>query len=373
MADGLFIKFKSDDTGARPVNPCGAPNYVWNSPSITMTNKATGATMTDAVVGTTSVISVVVNNKASEGKTFTPNPQQGLFVNVQVWVSNPSMGIGPAGGLASAGGAAGRVGFVPTALAPGGSGIATVEWGPVSGDFLNVTNGKGHLCITANCYWEGPGAEGAEMGSSDPINVCANQHHGWKNISILPMGRAPIIFKVLAWNIARTEREFVIEAKERRGAGVLGRVEREILLAQPFVKLAGGSPRQDLRIRGRRIESFRNREGVLILPEPIERAMLRGGGKLVLSGRQATPIALARAPLEDIEISTPRPGGGGGEPAQTRVRVAPRRAKQVVVELQANNNDRPGATRVIDMVQRTQQGRLIGAFRIVTVFSPPHA
>src|SRR4051794_5134152 len=135
----LFIKFRANDTGTRPINPCTG---FWESPSLWLTGGFDASTAKVDVVNT---IHAVVDNMASG--------QEKTGVRVQVWVCNYTIGVGPGGVTPSSpGGASGSIRTIGT-IAAGASGEATIDWTPTEDDLVNAADpNSGHVCLGANCY-----------------------------------------------------------------------------------------------------------------------------------------------------------------------------------------------------------------------------
>src|SRR5947209_14378940 len=113
MSGSLYVKFSATDTGARPIVPCGAPNIVWENQSLWLSDPSNGSTLAGAKVGKQVNINATVS---SESATFTPDQNSGFFVQVQIWVCDFTLAIGPKGGVASAGGSRGLLGLVKAPL-----------------------------------------------------------------------------------------------------------------------------------------------------------------------------------------------------------------------------------------------------------------
>lgn len=362
----LFIKWSTanpNDTGARPIPGCGQPNGppVWANASIWMSNPNTNATLNQAGVGQQTKINVVVTNKGE--MTFSSPDQFGTFLTVQVWVCNYTLGVGPgAGARPSAGGTAGLSSTFTGNLPAGGQAAFSVLWTPDPSDMLNVVNGQGHLCIAANVVWEGtaPPPESALLPPPNAVSICgdgvanAGGHHGQRNIFIGATAMKMEMMKIQmdVFNLDRKEETFVVEVEEVLGAGAIGAAVKEALLAERWVALAGGKPGRP------RVKRDRQKQPL----EPIERAKLRLGGRLVLR-KGGKPIRIARTPIE-----APVLVGKGFEGKGNRVEVTlpPKRSRRLTLELPIAK-EAPGTAHVLDVRQINRHGIVIGGNRIVTV------
>jgi hypothetical protein len=346
MAD-LYIKYQTGDDGTRPINPC--TNF-WASPSVWITDSS-GNGLNEARVGQDNIINVQVDSKSATAKSG---------VKVQVWVCDFTLGgVGPAAVLVSgsAGGPSGRTGTVPTGVSSNAPGIAQVHWTPAEADLLNSPEpNKGHLCIGANAYFEGMPPEGV-IRSSGLLDVCNDQHHGWKNITVIKtinLVEATFSFRVA--NPAVEVEEFLLTVEELDRELAMGQLEQEQLLTVGFVDLRGGKDGD-------------GGEGEEIPPgcldEPLERKRLRDGGQLVLTGmEEPVPLRPAAYPARKIDIVGEE--GGGGE---LKLQIVP--GDRVPVTLQTTfEKAETGEVHTFDITQRDGKGRIIGGGRVIAVVVP---
>ena len=227
---------------------------------------------------------------------------------------------------------------------------------------LNVVNGQGHLCIAANVVWQGtqPPAESLMLPPPGVIAVCGDGtgngggHHGQRNIFIgaTAMSIRTLQVQMDVFNLGRAGETFAIEVEEVMGAGAIGAAVKEALLAEKWVALTGGKPGRP------RVKLDRQKQPV----EPIERAKLRLGGRLVLrnGGR---PIRIARTP-----IHAPALVGKGfvGKGRRVEVTLPARKSRRLTLELPVAH-EAPGTAHVFDVRQLNQHGVVLGGNRIVTV------
>jgi hypothetical protein len=362
----LFIKIDNNDNGSRPLNPCGPPNYYWDSQAVWLTDPTNASiTKTKAKVGEKVRVNVRITNKSAqqtEGDTAVAFPDQDGFgnqVKVQIWVCNYGVGVGPQGAIASAGGAAGlTVPPIGAAIPIGGTQVASGDWTPQPGDLnINTTAaGEGHVCVAANVYWEGttPPLESQEI-TSGVLALCGDGagmrggHHGQKNILIAKAGTTLMKIPMNIFGFGDGEQVFLIEVLEARGLAALRLAERETMLAEPWIALVGGARKvKPKTVAGKPIE-------------PIERARLRAGGRLVLKSSQR-PIKLSRGRVENLRLEAD--GAEAGE--EIRLKVGPKRPKQIELHWE-QRKELPGAVHVFDVLQRDRRRRLLGGARIVAV------
>ena len=302
----LYLKWSSTDNGARPLVPCGLPNAYWTNQSIWLSDPSSGALKNVATENETIRINAVVTNRSTTRTFPATNGATDKWVGVQFWVCNFALAVGPAGAIPSFSPPSGTVFsfFVP--FPPSSTLVGWADWTPATGDLtINTTAaGEGHVCIAANCFAEGmPDGEGGDMSlpfaTLDPCGdgpTTQGGHHGQHNILVAPHPhkKDPVHLPFNVINPGRKNAAFRIEVQELVGAAVLGDSEREALLAERWVDLVGG---KDGPVRVRKVG------GQPI--EPLERARLRQGGHLVLSGSgrrieaSRRPVAKARLLADD--------------------------------------------------------------------------
>jgi hypothetical protein len=290
------------------------------------------------------------------------SPQGVNFLTVQVWVCDYGIGVGPKGGIASAGGSAGLKDRHALTLAAGGQASFSVRWTPDVNDLnIRTQQGKGHACIAANVFWKGttPPPESDLLSGLDVLAICGDGaegtggHHGQHNIMIGPMttGMPMINLDFNVFNLLRKRETFVVEVEEILGAGALGAAGREALLAERWIMLKGGKPG--------RVRPKHDHHGPL---EPIERAKLRRGGRLVLR-RGHRPIQIARKRVENPTLTG---HGVDGKGPKVHVTVPGGRSQKIALQF-PRPNESPGTAHVFDVTQRNRQGRVLGGARIIAV------
>jgi hypothetical protein len=388
----LYIKWSlstPNDAGEPMDDPgeCWPPNKVWNNASIWMERRKNDTNLQDnegwdaanveptneATIG--KVVKIYVAAYTS-GASFVASP--GVRVKAQVWVCDCTTGLGPKGAISPGGEAGMPMSYSsPITKTPEQRGVNFVMWTPKAGDLRNADPNdpnRGHLCIGANLYWMGssPPAEGVLMPPPSELDICNNRHHGQKNIGIVKLKmdeELAFFIEVPNPGPEGPEEEFRVELAERLGAGAIGRLEKEALITEDFVALAGGRPRK---VRRRKLTAEEAAElgapdGATLPMEPEPRARLAGGGRLVLAEDRRTRLYTPRNPLDGARIGLEGSDRGGRE---LRVAVAPRKPEVIELRLPADRRVKPGATRFFDVVQRRQGGGLVGGMTVGVVRLP---
>jgi hypothetical protein len=344
MPDSLFIKYKPTDTGARPIPSCGSGEIPWLSTAIDIVPGP-------AQVGVACQIRVRVDSKTV---SFP-----GGAVKVQVWVCDYTGGVGPStatappydpvSGDASSGGPTIVAGTVTPGAPPGAQTVA-VPWTPKATELRNPRpDGSFHMCVAANVFSDDPvaGIDGASLGVGQFLNLCGNQHHAQKNLSILPAA-APGgggMFPFMLGIGAEEDAIFELEAREvRRERFELA--ELKDLAALVFVELPEGfdlATLEKLHASGEEVE-------------------------LLLAGERAR-VHEARGPAGPFELEAP-----GQKGHRVKVEVPAGRPQTVRLRVRLGKEDEPGAVHAFDIVQRfasgKHEGRLAGGARALLVFAP---
>jgi len=349
MADTLYVKYRTSDTGARPI-PAG--EVFWTSPSIFLTDDD-GKSLPEAQLGKTNWIHVQVDS-------MSPGPRSG--VRVQVWVCDYTGGyIGPDAARESSGGRRGRRGAVATPITSKDPGVAKVPWIPTEKDLINSPDPtKGHLCVGANVVVEMPpppegkylsGSTTGMGGDGGRLDVVGDRHHGWANIIVVkpaPGIRADVPFRVM--NPGPEVAEFTLAAIEREGDEAMGPLAQEHLLMDRCVDLEGGGPPPEL-------------IPAACLTEPWERRWLAQGGQLVLRGFP-DPVPLRPATNRArFQIVTEESAG-----EEVRIRIRP--GEEVPVVLTIDGTGEVGAVHAIDVMQIDPGGLVLGGGRIIVLQVP---
>lgn len=395
MAD-LFIRWSENnpaDLGTRPISPCWPPNAVWTNVSIWMTYppnhpSAPNATALEARVGEQVMIHVAAS---TTGATFPFSvPPESEWVRCQIWVCTGANGVGPVSALASAGGAAGMTALVLNTIDTSGPGVARALWTPAATDNLSFNAaGAAHACLAANLVY--PAAAGTTppgqgqylpqfMAAGQPVqtifpcgdgpidprsNVPIGHFQGQRNIQVLD---AAATTSMKVWGDGKRPR--VVHLVERTGEGALDGALREHLLAHPRVGLIGGRERRQRTLtltpalRELLEPPLRDvlRDSEWLPLEPRERALLAGGGRLVLTADDKVPLTAAQTPAEGITIEAYNAAGQSVE-----IVAGPDEPATLLVDLRATQADKPGVYRVFDMVERDEKGRLVGGTTFITL------
>jgi hypothetical protein len=412
MAD-LYIRWSKaspTDFGDRPISPCWPPNAFWTNASIWMSYPPDhpdpvkrGATAYEARVDEQVLINV---DCYSSGATFPiPFPPTGdrAPVMCQIWACSGANGVGPISALPSSLDANGNAleGVALGELSPPDFyGTASMPWIPQATDNLSFNaDGAAHVCLAANLFYRAPtDGDGAGLPSSQgqrlpqfspggqpvrtifpcgdgPIDPLSGEQighfQGQKNIQVLRAAPGLVLVAVIlifGWGAGSQVR--VLELTERTGWTELPAVIREHLLALPFVDLAGGRERRQRtqKITPDLFEFLVPQFGEELLRagplplEPRERARLAGGGQLVLA-EEDVPLRPAKRRLEEIGIE----GASRREGNAFEVTVGPKEPERVVIDFGAAEKDRPGTVRIVDLVERDDEGAIVGGTTFVTV------
>jgi hypothetical protein len=355
MAGDLYIKYQNGDDGTRPINPC--TNF-WASPSVWLSD-SNGNGINEAKVGSDNIINVQVDSKSATAKSG---------VKVQVWVCDFTLGgVGPAAALisGSSGGPAGRTGSVSTGVSSNAPGIAQVHWTPIDdpahgiSDLINSPEpNKGHVCVGANVYVEGTAPEGT-IKTSGLLDVCNDQHHAWKNITVVKtIGLRLVEFSFRVVNPSQEVEEFALAVAELDRELAMGQLEQEQLLTAGFVDLRGGKdPNGD----GDGDGDIRPE----CLDEPLERKRLREGGELVLTGlEEPIPLRPAKDPARAVDVVAEEDRG-----RELKLPITP--GDRVPVTLRAAlGESEAGEVHTFDITQTAGDGRVIGGARVIAVAVP---
>ena len=352
----FYIKYDVTDVFINPTGlqrPVPNPPGWWNSSSIWFTERDdASATVTKPRIGQDVDIRVQVDADAGGAP-----PTVSTDITVQAWLSDwTSGGIGPAavpsGGSTQGAGVKNTLGLIPT-VPPSSARVAVIRWTPQPNDFKNVnpTTKEAHMCIAANAYLDvGPG-EGTELstGYIDPVN---ERHHAQKNIELLPAltgGGEGIMF---AANPGDEEARFRILVEPVRGP--LGQVERELLLAHPFIQRVGGKPFDPEQLQGKGV-----------LAGPVERFELERGGELALR-RGKKKLHKSKKGLGRVLIRV-----GDDEGKQVKLTIPPTKSaeERVPVEFQLELADPSdiGSVEAVDLLQVDDRKRVVGGVRLLLV------
>lgn len=343
----LVIRYKTSDNGTRPIVPCDSTNPYWGSPDIWLVGGVDPGT---AKVGTANTVVVQVTNIS--GETVQD-------VSVQAWVCDFTVGIGPASGLASAGGANPLTGYVSELAASSSVQIQCAPaWTPVAADA--ALNG-GHVCLAANSY---SGTDGLSIPPS-AFNFCCDSHHAQRNIAVVQVKSAKIRSGNFRFLVANPDLEdaidTVVNVRAVSARYAFSAAERNALIDRGLVENVKELPRiSELGATG---EAFATR------------SLFRATNSL-----QAARLRLARPdPAMDeipIQVSRLRPVDYGlvseviGNGREVRARLDPGQRVPVTMQLQLNENAPIGSVQTFDVSQTDANGDLVGGVRLVTVVTP---
>ncbi|MCP2256600.1 hypothetical protein LX15_000283 [Streptoalloteichus tenebrarius] len=352
----LYIKYRSNDTGARPIPPGAA---YWESPSMWLTG---GWDLSTARPGVPNRIHVRVDNNSDTDISG---------VMVQIWVSKPIAPIAPVHSMPfppapdpNRSHAVFPVGVVRAH----GWAVASVDWIPDESSFINPADpNSAHMCLGANCYTHGcPGSpEGRQITSATAdFPVVIDPHCGQHNINLRrfpPGGRA--CFTLGVANPAPTEATFTVTAEELRGDEGLGLIGLAQVLSGWGATITGMDAVE--------IQRLRNQEFCRRLGEPLELALVRAGGVPVLVDAVAThTVAAAQNPVRGLTFFGDNVlcGAGGRE---VRVRVRPGGAAPLGLAFDLPDDTRVGGVHTLQVSVRDEKGALLGGVRFLALVVNP--
>jgi hypothetical protein len=331
----LYLRRKPGENEKRPIEPC---TDFWMCPDLAIdggidagTAKAPAGPNDPPVENR---IKVTVRNAAA---STIQN------VAVQVWVCDYGVGIGPKGGIPSAGGANGLGPRLLGDIASGGSATAVLRWFVTYADAQR--NPDGHHCIIANAFGDAPDT-GVQIRTNplptqDVIFICCDSHHGWRNINVkvassmlIAQGEERFEFPFLLGNPTEGDLEGTLTVTEA-GSGGFGITERDHLLSGGLVEWTdpGQDPECTRLVLG----------GDATLP-PEEQVIVRG------TGRRMVELGL------DGEFGT----GAGITFALPPDGTMPMRVTGVF-----DPDTQPGEVFVFDVIQRNGNGDVLAGARML--------
>src|SRR3954464_11207349 len=129
----IFIEAQPGDGGHH-----NSHDVWWLSPDISLVGPNTGAGNADS--GQTNPITVTFHRKAADSSCVFPGDES---LNVEVWVSKPSLVMSPA--LSSS---AARVGFIGSAVpVEGSTGTQQIDWDAPASPSAGDPQSGGHKCL----------------------------------------------------------------------------------------------------------------------------------------------------------------------------------------------------------------------------------
>jgi hypothetical protein len=310
MYNNLFLPYGTGDTGARPLQ--GNPNF-WSSPAVVLATPDGNYT-----VGQPTTINVQVSLML---------PQTYQYINVEVWVGNPTSNFVPSNSLPVAqGGTNGQyLEAVWTPPTPGQT-IGPVLI-PVTGfvPYAGLSNlPGGHACLYANCWGMTSGnvADGADLTEQpqDNLNteVQNNQHVAQRNIFADVASPGPHM-KVINF-------PFLAQTSLSKGA------------EQVRLQITERSPAQ--------------------LQSLLHSGLLRLGGPKF----KGLPIAVSERPVKFFGL-TGLPKGG----RMVELELEAHKSQVLTATAELDPAEKPGAAHAFDVVQRDARGKTQGGLTLVTV------
>jgi hypothetical protein len=210
-------------------------------------------------------------------------------------------------------------------------------------------------------------------GPIDPrSNVPIGHFQGQRNIQVRNAAvESELVAEIDVSGAGDGERLRTLTLSERIRKRVLDATLREHLLAHPLVELRGGRKRRQrtrelsaklVELLGPELDEGLLKAGPLPL-EPRERAMLGGGGELVLAGEKGTALQPAPTPLDEVALESP--AGDRGD--AIKVDATPRDPTRITVDLRAAGDDPAGTVRVFDLAERDAGKALVGGTTFITI------
>jgi hypothetical protein len=339
------------DNGTRPY---GGTTPLWDNASIWMTG-GSGVTQTSTHVGDATDIRVRVTNSGASAVDF---------VQVDAYLMNPFVGVTyPAQAIATFGGTIAEVPTGSGGPSPTDAHVALCQlptsppqsWVPTTAELASTTP-PGHLCLLANVY--APGVDGQALGSGDPFDVAGNPHHGQRNIIVLASTEKAQILKIKVmpqWAGHPTLLDIVsLNSKNTIGMGEnwLLRSQANVVRTahegrSPWYYLTGshGAPDTALTFSRKQVAG---------------KIDLAGLGTVDLrAAARATKAAVARAGGADT-VAFRRDEDGA------RIRVGPTR-EILAATLTLVRDDAKGSLQAFDIVQRTEDGQVVGGLRVLSL------
>lgn len=320
MSANLFLQYDAADTGGRPPGTLPANATFWISPAVVLATSDGNYTVTTPPTPTPIEVQVSLMKPAAYE-----------FINVQVWVCDPTTVAGPSTSLPLVpGGPFGQ--FLPGTLTPPPNPnqvISTVLPIQVTGfkPYSGMSSlAGGHCCLIANCYGmtADGNMDGADLTTEEAINlpneVQTDQHVAQHNIFADTTPPGPQM-KVI---------NFPFRAATPLRAGA-EQVRLEITRTPPAQL----------------------------------RTMLHSGLRQLKSAKfTGLPLEISERPVKAIALT--------GLPMEGRVvelELEARTSRVLTATVELDPAERPGAVHAFDVVQRDAQGRTQGGFRLVTVAS----
>jgi hypothetical protein len=340
------------DNGTRPY---GGTTPLWDNASIWMTG-GPGVTQTSTHVGDATDIRVRVTNSG---------PSAVDFVQVDAYLMNPFVGATyPAQAIATFGGTI-------TEVSPGSGGPSPTDphvalcqlpttppqsWVPTTQEIANTTP-PGHMCLLANVY--AAGVDGRALGSGDPFDVANNPHHGQRNIIVLASTKKAQIIKIEVMPPLLAGHPTLLDIHALTSKNTIGMGENWLLRSQanvvrtahdgrsPWYYLTGSHGKPDTALTFSRKQVA----GTIDLPD-IGAVDLRAAAR-------ATKAAVARTGgAEAVAFRRDEDGA--------RIRVEPTR-EILTATLTLARDDVRGSLQAFDIVQRTEDGRVTGGLRLLSL------
>jgi len=353
---GLAILYSPSDDGTRPVACDGSVPW-WTNQHIELIHATNPTDVSTAYVGQGNTIDVLVNNLTA---ATIEN------VNVEAWVCNFTLGVGPASSLPPPGTGPGKLtGFAPS-VAPGATPTrihCSPTWTPTSDQIINVDGDHGHLCIGANVYSDGGDGEPLPSGG---FNFCCNARQGQRNIAIKAVPGGPgmrqLIFTFQLAN-PNGSRQLVTTVDVRRTTGrfAMTAADRKMLQINPIVHQM--TQNRQPAVRETETVSAARRPAIDIhsLPNHAVPQLVR-----------ALPVSLAQfrlSPLRLAALDLHLPEHGTARSSRLNVTLEPAERTAIELRVEFSAGEQVGNVHTFDMLQRAENGDILGGGRVFAVIT----
>lgn len=355
-----YLASGATDTGARPYTGTTA---LWNNASIFLTGPGTVNQTQVRVDSTDTHVRARVTNSTQE---TIPQAQVDIYLmNPFVGLTSPSLAVESFG--------APLINISKGSFSPGHTAddaldanhVAAAAWNPKQSELDNSTNG--HLCLLANVYSfdsDGNLADGAPLASADPFDVVNNAHHGQRNIALLA-STDPQPMMVFHINPPLIEGHPTLLDIHALTSKQLTAADRWLLISQAnvvqqpvagrggelFIPGTRGKPDTELSF------SHKGINGTLEVP---------GLGVAELHEVAAASKAAAARAGGLKRVAYDRADGSA------RLRFESIREPQQAT-LTLHRDDAKGSLQAFDVVQRTEDGEVLGGMTFISLVTGQHA
>jgi hypothetical protein len=338
-----------NDNGSRPYT--GGKTPIWENSSIWL-DGGSGVTQTSTHVGATTDVRVRVTNSGDADVDF---------VSVDAYLMDPQVGLTyPAQAIRSLSGTVGVASPGSGSTSPTDPHVALCQlptspassWVPTATELANSSGG--HLCLIANVYSD---TDGRPLASGDPFDIVNNPHHGQRNIALLASTERLQDFQIKVMPTLEGHPTLLdihaLTSREAIGMGenwLLRSRANVVRVAQdggrPAYYLTGsrGNPDTALSFSRKSVAgSIGLREGTVDLHE----------------AARATKAAVERVGNADRLAWSAAEGGA-------RIKLQATKEIQIAT-LSVERDDTKGSLQAFDVVQRSEDGMILGGIRIISL------